>query len=64
MAEALFDMYFTDPGRKHQACDKCLIGAWASDDVLWARGWVVFDGPSVTGKPLHVRVCPNCKGSK
>jgi len=66
MTEPLFDIEQTDPGRKHQACDRCLIGAWASDDALRVRGWVVFDGLSVTSKSLHVRVCPACqrKGAK
>jgi hypothetical protein len=61
MTEPLFRLEDDDSGREHQACDQCLIGAWASDDRLRVRGWIVFDGPSVTGKKLHVRVCPACQ---
>lgn len=62
MTEPLFEAPIeADPGRQHQACDRCLIGAWASDDALRVRGWIVFDGPSVTGKQLHARVCPACQ---
>lgn len=61
MADALFELTDSDPGREHQACDRCLTGAWASDDRLRVRGWLVFDGPSQTGKPLNVRVCPACQ---
>lgn len=61
MTAPLFDMPTEDADRKHQACDRCLLGAWASDDVLRARGWIVFDGKSVTGRDLHVRICPDCR---
>jgi hypothetical protein len=61
MTDALFEMAEPDPGRKHQACDWCLIGAWASDDRLRVRGWHVYDGTSFTGRPMHVRICPACQ---
>ncbi len=61
MTEPLFEVAESDPGRKHQACDKCLIGAWASDDRLRVRGWIAYDGTSVTSKELHIRICPACQ---
>lgn len=61
MHDGLFEVDDPDPDRKHQACDDCLIGAWASDDALRVRGWLVFDGKSETGQPLHVRKCPACQ---
>jgi hypothetical protein len=61
MADPLFELDDSDPGRQHQACDRCLTGAWASNDALRVRGWVVYDGTSFTGKPLNVRVCPTCQ---
>jgi hypothetical protein len=61
MTEPLFDVTDPDPGREHQACEKCLTGAWASDDGLRARGWLVYDGTSLTGEPLHVRICQPCQ---
>jgi hypothetical protein len=66
VTDALFEVSDPDPAREHQACDRCLIGAWASNDGLRVRGWLVYDGPSVTGKELHNRVCPACqrKGAK
>lgn len=60
MTEPLFVIDEADPRREHQACDICLIGAWASDDALRVRGWLVYDGLSQTGVPLHVRICPAC----
>lgn len=60
-AEHLFDIEAADPDREHQACGDCLIGAWASDDALRVRGWLVYDGTSLTGQPLHVRTCPACQ---
>lgn len=61
MDQPLFTPDGSDPGREHQACDRCLRGAWVSNDTLRVRGWLVFDGPSVTGKQLHHRVCPACQ---
>jgi hypothetical protein len=61
VTEPLFELAVPDPGREHQACDRCLTAAWASDDGLRARGWMVFDGDSQTGKPLRVRICPPCQ---
>jgi hypothetical protein len=61
MTEPLFEIEAADPKREHQACDGCLTGAWASDDALRVRGWLVFDGLSVTNEPLHVRICPACQ---
>jgi len=50
-----------DPGRKHQACDRCQVKVCASDDALRVRGWQVYDGTSFTGKPLNVRICRPCQ---
>lgn len=61
MSEPLFPVEEKDPGREHQACDDCLTAAWASNDGLRVRGWLVFDGESQTGQPLHVRKCPACQ---
>lgn len=58
---ALFEVNDPDPGREHQACDRCLTAAWASNDGLRARGWQVYDGTSQTSKELHVRICPTCQ---
>lgn len=61
MTDTLFDVADPDPGREHQACDRCLGGAWASNDALRARGWLVYNGTSQNGRPLNVRVCPACQ---
>jgi hypothetical protein len=61
VAEPLFEVEQADPGREHQACDRCLTGAWASNDALRVRGWAVYDGTSQTHRPLHVRICPACQ---
>lgn len=65
MTDALFD---AGPqaeaelvAREHQACDRCLRGAWASDDSLRVRGWLVYDGTSQTGDKMRVRICPACQ---
>lgn len=34
-----------------------------SVEVLRARGWRIYDGPSLTGKQLHLAVCPWCAGT-
>lgn len=59
--EALFEIEHSDPGREAQACDRCSGTAWASNDALRVRGWLVYDGHSMTGQPLHVRICPTCQ---
>jgi len=64
VTDALFEIADSDPKREHQACDRCLVGAWASNDRLRARGWLVYDGTSQTGKELHVRICPKCQLTK
>lgn len=61
MTEPLFDVPDFEANREHQACDRCLIAAWTSDDGLRVRGWLVFDGLSQTGEPLHVRICAPCQ---
>lgn len=61
MTAPLFEIADPDPCREHQACDRCLTGAWASNDALRVRGWQVYDGTSFTGKPLKVRICPACR---
>lgn len=66
MTEPMFEIEGVLPEPPEQGCDRC---AWsrvrATDDQLRVRGWIVYDGPSWTGKDLHVRVCPPCqqKGS-
>lgn len=59
----LFDVDDPDPGKVVQMCSfgPCIVTAWASDDGLRARGWLVYDGESMTGQPLHVRLCPSCQ---
>jgi hypothetical protein len=44
-----------------QTCGACSATARLSDEALRVLGWRVFDGPSVTGKELHVRLCPACR---
>lgn len=44
-----------------QTCDACGRTVHAADDSLRVRGWIVFDGVSVTGKPLRVRLCNYCR---
>lgn len=65
MTEPLFEVGAGDPDRRLQDCDRC---AWsrvgASDQGLRVRGWLVYDGLSVTGKPLRVRICPACQERK
>ena len=48
-------------GREHQACDRCLAGAWDTIDGLRVRGWIIYDGTSQTGRELHVRLCRACQ---
>lgn len=61
MSDSLFEIDSPDPARVIQACDDCEYLAWASDDALRVRGWLVFDGDSEAGLPLHIRVCPKCQ---
>ena len=51
------------PDAAVQACERreCGTELKASDDELRVRGWLVYNGRSVTGKPLHVRICPTCQ---
>lgn len=35
----------------------------SSPDYLRAAGWRLYDGPSLTGKVLHIAVCPWCAGT-
>lgn len=63
------------PKKKHQVhpedprdlvCDTCpqrspwMDTVQATVDRAVFRGWRVFDGPSLTGKPLKVACCPEC----
>ncbi len=61
MSEPLFEIEHPDPARVIQECDDCEYLAWASDDALRVRGWLVFDGDAESGQPLHIRVCPACQ---
>lgn len=60
---ALFDVDDPDPSKIVQMCSygPCIVTAWASDEGLRVRGWLVYDGESLTGQPLHVRLCPACQ---
>jgi hypothetical protein len=57
----LFDVPYTGPTPDMQVCDLCPTAKRASDDGLRASGWLVYNGKSVTGKTLHVRLCPACR---
>lgn len=59
----LFDVDDPDPNKTVQMCSygPCITTAWASDEGLRVRGWLVYDGESQTGQPLHVRLCPSCQ---
>jgi hypothetical protein len=35
----------------------------SSPEYLRAAGWRLYDGPSMTGKELHIAVCPWCAGT-
>lgn len=62
MGEPLFDADALKPdGITMHDCQFCSAGALATKDELWSSGWIAFDGTSWTGKPLNVRICPNCK---
>lgn len=59
MTEPLFEI--KPPESVQQRCEWCHVSAWATGEALRARGWLVYDGVSVTGQPLHVRICPPCQ---
>lgn len=61
MTEPLFGLTSSRPDAELHLCDLCPAVAMASRDALRVAGWIVFDGPSVTGKHLHVRICRACK---
>ena len=46
-----------------QQCTNCTKWTAVSltDDGLRVAGWLIYDGRSLTGKPLHVRICPDCQ---
>lgn len=48
---------------ERQRCTTCHFSyaGDVTDDDLRVRGWLVYDGKSVTSKPLHVRTCPPCQ---
>lgn len=56
MTDTLFDLPV--PEATEQQCNTCPMRRYATDDALRVSGWLVFDGLSVVGKPLHVRVLP------
>lgn len=64
MTDALFYLPDPDPGARDQACIYCPARARGSDDKLRLNGWIAFDGRSITGKALHVRICPACQKEK
>jgi hypothetical protein len=61
MTEPLFGLTSSRPDAELHSCDLCPAAAMASRDTLRVHGWIVFDGESVTGKPLHVRICRACR---
>ena len=60
MTDSLFETPLPDPDQERQGCDRCPAAVVASVDGLRVRGWIAFDGVSLTGKPLKVRICPAC----
>lgn len=56
---ALFDIP-EDGEHPPQRCNRCPAVAAVSLDALRARGWTVFDGQSLSGATLKVRICPLC----
>jgi len=60
----LFDLPDPQDFVDKQDCDRCNAGVRMTDDQLRVRGWIVFDGPSVTGKQLHIRICRDCQVPK
>lgn len=51
-----------DPQRYQlQLCNLCPATVRLSDDGLRVLGWIVYDGQSITGKTLRVRICPTCQ---
>ena len=42
-------------------CDLCPAAAHAHRDTLRVVGWTIYDGQSITGQTLHVRICPACQ---
>ena len=44
-----------------QMCGTCGVQTLGCDEALRIRGWLVYDGVSMTSHPLHVRVCPTCQ---
>lgn len=61
MTAPLFEMGDPDSGRVPQRCDRCLSVSRLTDDGLRVGGWIVFDGFSLTGRPMRVRICPLCR---
>lgn len=53
-----------DIGQVEQACDKCQTKTLASKNGLRVRGWMAYDGTSFSGKPLNVRICPDCRENR
>jgi len=52
------------PAATTQDCQRCSSEVNATDDQLRVLGWLVYNGRSMTGKRLHVRICPNCQITK
>ena len=49
---------------KERLCRGCRRSTGqTSMSVLRAGGWRIYDGPSLTGKELHITVCPWCAGT-
>lgn len=40
------------------ACDRCKTESSLPCDGMRVAGWIVYDGRSLTGKELKVRICP------
>lgn len=61
MTAPLFTVPDPDPGATTQDCQRCLAEVNASDNRLRVLGWMVYNGRSMTGKRLHIRICPTCQ---
>lgn len=58
MTAPLFPDPGPDPAATTQDCQRCQAEVNASDDQLRVLGWMVYNGRSMTGKPMRVRICP------
>jgi hypothetical protein len=57
---SLFDLCAPQPGTPQQ-CGSCTASVAATMDDMRVRGWIAYDGTSLTGQALAVRICPACR---